>query len=170
MTKQAGKPGVPDATTASRLHAVAIHLLRHARAADAASGLSAARLSALSVLVFGGARTVTELAEAEQVSTPTMTRLLQRLEADGHVRRRRDPRDRRVVQISATARGRRVLQAARTARVALIDGIMERVPVSDRRVVDRAVSVLERALRDVLRPAPARAPASARPERRQRSR
>ena len=39
---------------AARLHSAAIHLLRGLRREDDASGMSAARLSALSVLVFGG--------------------------------------------------------------------------------------------------------------------
>src|SRR5690606_37910081 len=102
---------------ADRLHSLAIHLLRWARTVDTAAGLSAARLSVLSVLVFGGPRTVTELADAEQVATPTMTRLLQGLERDGYVRRRRERADARVVRVTATAKGRRALEAGRRARV-----------------------------------------------------
>ena len=73
---------------ADRLHSAAIHLLRRIRKVDEASGLSAARLSALSVLVFGGATTVGALARAEQVSAPTMSRLVSGLERDGFVRPR----------------------------------------------------------------------------------
>jgi DNA-binding MarR family transcriptional regulator len=133
-------------STAGRLHSVAILLLRRARSADAGSGMSAARLSVLSVLVFGGTRTVTELAAAEQVAVPTMTRLLQGLEADGYLRRRRDRRDARTVLVSATPRGRRVLEAARSARIALIERALADMSAADRRTVDRALSVLERAL------------------------
>src|SRR5919204_112311 len=50
---------------ADRFHSAAIHALRHVRREDPTSGLSAARLSALSVLVFGGPRTLGELALAE---------------------------------------------------------------------------------------------------------
>jgi hypothetical protein len=71
--------------TADRLHSAAIHLLRRLRREDAKSGLSAPRLSALSVLVFGGPLTLGELANAEQVRPPTMTRLVTALEADGRV-------------------------------------------------------------------------------------
>jgi DNA-binding MarR family transcriptional regulator len=125
---------------------VAIQLLRRARRADAGSGMSAARLSVLSVLVFGGTRTVSELAAAEQVAVPTMTRLLQGLEADGYLRRRRDRRDARTVLVSATRRGRRVLESARSARIALIEHAIADVSAAERRTVDRALSVLERAL------------------------
>jgi hypothetical protein len=61
---------------ADRLHSAAIHLLRRLRREDATSGLSAPRLSALSVIVFGGPLTLGELANAEQVRPPTMTRLV----------------------------------------------------------------------------------------------
>ena len=65
--------------TADRLHLAAIHLLRNVRASDVETGLSPARLSALSVLVFGGARTITQLAAAEQVRLPTMSGIVRGL-------------------------------------------------------------------------------------------
>lgn len=131
---------------AERLHATAIRLLRRVRGEDAAAGLSAARLSALSVLVFGGTRTVTELAEAEQVTLPTMTRLLQGMERDGLVRRRRDRGDARVVRVSATAAGRRAMEAARDRRVEHLDGLLRRLSAADARRVEAAVTVLESVL------------------------
>src|SRR6184192_321442 len=90
---------------ADRFHSAAIHALRHVRREDPATGLSAARLSALSVLVFGGARTLGELAKAEHVRPATMTRIVQALEREGLVRRESDPRDRRVTRLHATAKG-----------------------------------------------------------------
>src|SRR5213596_2194991 len=91
-------------SVADRLHSAAIHLLRRLRRVDEAMGLTAARASALSVLVFGG-RPVTlgALAQAEQVSAPTVTRLIVRMERDGLVRRAPDPTDRRVVWLHPTA-------------------------------------------------------------------
>ena len=80
---------------ATALHSVAIHLLRRARQDDATFGLSAARLSALSVLVFGGPQRLTRLAEMEQVRPPTMTRMVQGMERDGLVRVTTEPKDRR---------------------------------------------------------------------------
>src|ERR671937_2897402 len=104
-------------STADRFHSAAIHALRHVAREDPATGLSAARLSALSVLVFGGPRTLGELAAAEQVRPPTMTNIVRGLEADGLVRRHADARDGRVVRLTATAKGRRVLQRARDRRI-----------------------------------------------------
>ena len=136
--------GGPSFGLANRLHSAAIHLLRQLRREDTASGLSAPRLSVLSVLVFGGARTLGELAAAEQVRPPTMTRLVQALEQDGLVRRERDASDARVVRIHATARGRRLLHEGRTRRVAALAGDLAGLTAAEREVLGEAVSILER--------------------------
>src|SRR5918992_5663788 len=110
MTQKAS----PDTKRAAdRLHSAAIHLLRLLREEDVASGVSAARLSALSVVVFAGPVTLGRLAAAEQVRPPTITGVVSGLERDGLVRRRPDRRDRRVQWVDATAKGRRVLSRAR---------------------------------------------------------
>jgi DNA-binding MarR family transcriptional regulator len=145
---------VTERSLADRLHSLAIHVLRYARADDTATGLSAARLSALSVLVFGGSRTVTELAAAEQVSAPTMTRLLQGLEGDGYVRRRRDDADGRIVRVTATAKGRRALEAGRRARVRRVEKVTGALGESNVAAVAAAIGVLEGALSSVTLPRP----------------
>jgi DNA-binding MarR family transcriptional regulator len=105
---------------ADQIHSAAIHLLRHLRKEDDASGLSAPRLSALSVVVFGGPVTLGQLARAEQVKPPTMTRIVTGLENDGLVRREGDERDRRLTRIYPTPKGRKVLMAGRARRVELL--------------------------------------------------
>src|ERR671931_1165199 len=112
---------------ADRFHSAAIHALRHVRREDPAIGLSAARLSALSVLVFGGPRTLGDLAAAEQVRPATMTRIAQSLVEDGYALRERDAADGRVVRLSATAKGRRVMQQGRERRVANLARLLERL-------------------------------------------
>ena len=107
-----------DVALADRLHSAAIHLLRRLRTQDDASGLTAPRLSALSVLVFRGPVTLGELAAAEQVRPPTITRLIRDLERDGLVRRRADPADRRVQRVQATSAGVKLLHEGRARRVA----------------------------------------------------
>lgn len=102
---------------ADQLHSAAIHLLRQLRKEDDASGLSAPRLSALSVVVFGGPLTLGALARAEQVRPPTMTRIVTGLEKDDLVKRKGDSRDGRLTQIEATAKGHKVLAAGRARRV-----------------------------------------------------
>lgn len=129
---------------ADRLHAVAIHLLRRLRRVDGASGLSAPRLSALSVVVFAGPLTLSELAEAEQVRRPTMTRLVQGLQRAGYVRRLTDPADGRIVRVAATPKGVRVMRAGRERRVRLLHDLLREVPARERTVIRRAVAALER--------------------------
>jgi DNA-binding MarR family transcriptional regulator len=132
---------------ADRLHSAAIHLLRRLRVQDDATGLSAPRLSALSVIVFRGPLTLGELARAEQVRPPTITRLVQELERDGLVRRRVDPGDRRVQRVQATRAGKRLLQAGRARRVAALTESVRSLPVADRKLLERATRVLERVIR-----------------------
>lgn len=139
-----GKLGRSDLP--SRLHSAAIHLLRALRAEDRAGGLSAPRLSALSVLVFGGARTVGDLAAAEQVSAPTISRLVRDLEREGLVRRSADPSDARISHIAATAKARRVLEQGRARRVGRLERALSKLPAEDRQTVDQATAILERLL------------------------
>jgi DNA-binding MarR family transcriptional regulator len=131
---------------ADRLHSAAIHLLRRIRKVDEASGLSAARLSALSVLVFGGATTVGGLARAEQVSAPTMSRLVSALERDGFVVREADEGDARAVRVRATAKGTRVLQEGRRRRVAELDELLDGLSDEQLRTLGSAAEIMERVL------------------------
>ena len=85
------RPVVPNDELAARIHAAALHLLRRLAQEDRATGVSAPRLSALSVLVFGGPRTIGSLAAVEGVTPPTMTRLIAAMVSDGLVERLTDP-------------------------------------------------------------------------------
>ena len=131
---------------ADRFHSAAIHALRHVRREDPASGLSAARLSALSVLVFGGPRTLGELAAAEHVRPATMTRIVQALEGDALVRRESDPDDGRVSLLRATAKGERVMWRGRERRVANLARLLSRLSPSELARVHEAAELIERAL------------------------
>jgi DNA-binding MarR family transcriptional regulator len=134
---------------ADRFHSAAIHALRHVRREDPVTGIPPAQLSALSVLVFGGPRTLGELAAAEQVRPPTMTRIVQALEDDGLVRRERDRVDARIHRLSATAKGRRVMQRARERRIASLAALLGRLPPADVARVQQAAELVERALVDL---------------------
>ncbi len=102
--------------TADKLHSAAIHLLRRLRAGDRESGIGPAQLSALSVLVFGGPRSLGELADAEQVRPPTMSRIVGGLERVGLVKRS-PTEDGRRVRLAATAKGAKILWEGRKRRV-----------------------------------------------------
>jgi DNA-binding MarR family transcriptional regulator len=133
-----------DFDTADRLHSAAIHLLRRLRREDTATGLAPARLSALSVLVFGGPMNLTALAAAEQVQPPTMTKVVQALEREGLVRREADAADRRGSTLMATARGRRILEDGRRRRVTRLAQELQALPPRDRAALERAAAILER--------------------------
>src|SRR5688500_5238273 len=131
-------------STADRLHSAAIHLLRRLRREDTASGLAPARLSALSVLVFGGPMNLTSLAAAEQVRPTTMTRVVQALEGEGLVAREADPRDARGTVLVATAAGRRIMEAGRRRRVKRLAIELSALPASERQVLEHASGILEK--------------------------
>lgn len=127
---------------ANRLHSAAIHLLRRARQEDRATGLSPERLSLLSVLVFAGPRTASELADIEQVSRPAITRILNALEDAGLVRRERSRSDRRVTKVHATARGRRLMEAGRARRIGRIASGLESLTAAQLELLSEASKLL----------------------------
>lgn len=132
---------------AARLHSASIRLLRTLRREDDGSGLSAPRLSALSVIVFAGPTSLVDLAQAEQVRPPTMSRIVDALVDKGLVTRVVDPRDRRSVRIAATSDGVQLLEAGRERRVHALIRRLGRLADSERRALARGVEILERVAR-----------------------
>jgi DNA-binding MarR family transcriptional regulator len=130
--------------TADRLHSAAIHLLRRVRREDDSTGLPAPQTSALSVIVFRGPLTLSQLAEAEQVRAPSITRVVAALEEAGLVARERPDNDRRVSCVVATARGRETLEKARSRRIAVIAREIAELPGDDRERLRAAIGVLEK--------------------------
>jgi DNA-binding MarR family transcriptional regulator len=126
------------------LHSAAVHLLRGVRKEDVHSGVGPARLSALSVLVFGGPMRLTELARIEQVRPPTMTKIIAGLEAGSLVRRRVDAEDRRAVKLEATRRGTKLLQDGRRRRVARLARAFQALDAGELGVLDHAAAIIER--------------------------
>lgn len=137
------KPDARAEALADQLHSSAIHLLRQLRKEDDASGLSAPRLSALSVVVFGGPLTLGQLAAAEQVRPPTMTRIVTGLEKDGLVQRIGDARDRRLTRIQATVKGQTVLAAGRARRVEKLSAAVRSLGGSELAELTRGVQLLK---------------------------
>jgi DNA-binding MarR family transcriptional regulator len=137
------RDAIPDEELAARVHAAALHLLRRLAQEDRATGVSAPRLSALSVRVFGGPRTIGSLAAMEGVTPPTMTRLVASMVADGLVERLEDPADRRVVRVQASATGRSLLLAGRDRRVATLAAMLGPRSAKERRRLDQAAATIE---------------------------
>ncbi len=131
------------ASLAQRLHVVAIRVLRRARRDDAAMGLPPGQASALSVLVFGGPKTLSELAAIEQVQPPTMTRMIDALEHLRLIRREQDAVDRRRFRIAATAAGVRLMHQGRERRVMVLAQTLAGMDREQRAVVEKALAILE---------------------------
>ena len=127
---------------ADRLHSTAIHLLRLLRLQDAKTGIGPARLSALSVLVFGSPKSLKELAEIEQVQPPTMSRIVEALEREGLIRRAIVARDRRQIRLEPTAKGKRILREARQQRVMALATRLRGLPEADLEVLENAAGLL----------------------------
>jgi DNA-binding MarR family transcriptional regulator len=129
---------------ADRIHSAAIHLLRRVAREDAGAGVSPARLSALSVLVFSGPKTISELAGLERVKVPTMSKLVTAMEEEGLVSRRPHENDARSVIVSATAKGRRVLERGRELRLAALEGLLGNASAREVAIVREAAEIVDR--------------------------
>jgi DNA-binding MarR family transcriptional regulator len=138
----AGKKGLRDA--ARELNSGSIHLLRGLRAVDRGAGLTPARLSALSVLVFGGPRSLGRLAHDEDVAGPTMTRIVDGLVALGLAVREPHPDSARSVRIRATDEGELLMRQAAEARFDIIVDALEALTAADRTALVQAAPALTR--------------------------
>jgi DNA-binding MarR family transcriptional regulator len=134
---------------ADQLHSAAIHLLRKLRKEDEGSGLNAPRLSALSVIVFGGPVTLGELAAAEQVRPPTMTRIVNALEEQGLVVKRQNANDGRSTLLSATPAGKKLLMEGRTRRVRALAKQIAALSPAERSALQKASALLQEIVRTI---------------------
>ena len=125
------------------LHSAAIHLLRKVRAKDRSAGIGPAQLSALSVLVFGGPRSLKELAEAEQVRPPTMSRIVAGL-ARTRLTRRKTTDDKRRMLLEATARGKKILREGRRRRVEMLVNALEKFSADELREAAAAADFMRK--------------------------
>jgi DNA-binding MarR family transcriptional regulator len=142
MTRRTS-PNSPD-SVAQAIHAAAIHLLRKVRKEDDKTGITPGRLSALSVLVFGGPMRMTDLARAEHVKPPTMTRIVAALEADRLAKRTSDATDGRSARIHATRLGTTLMHEGRRRRVVRLAQALDGVPQPELEVLARAAGIIER--------------------------
>jgi DNA-binding MarR family transcriptional regulator len=137
------RDAIPDKELAARVHSAALHLLRRLAQEDRATGVSAPRLSALSVLVFGGPRTIGSLAAIEGVTPPTMTRLVAAMVADGLIERLPDPSDGRIVRVQVSATGRSRLLTGRDRRVVTLAAMIAPLTPKERRRLGAAAEIME---------------------------
>ena len=129
---------------ASRLQVAAVRISRQVRKEEQGAGLSTPRLNALASLASTGPMSLTELAAAEHVRAPTMSRIVDALVRDGLVTRDPVPTNRRSVRIAATAEGRTLFEADRKRRLRALADRMQTLGDSERRALHRGIELLER--------------------------
>ena len=131
-----------DEELAARLRAAVTRLNRKLRQ-QALAGLSPAQASALGTVNRLGSPTLGELAAAELVQPPTVTRLVTSLETAGLLARETDGADRRVVRVKITAEGRRNLQRIRTLKNAYLTRRLAALDASERARAEDLTCLLE---------------------------
>ncbi|AQA04594.1 MarR family transcriptional regulator [Mycobacterium sp. MS1601] len=101
----------------------------------------------LSTIEDRGEARISDLAELDHCSQPTMTTQVRRLEDAGLVTRTPDPGDARAVLIRITETGIEVLARARVDRAAVIDPLLEQLTDAERSALSTAVDVMRQMLR-----------------------
>jgi DNA-binding MarR family transcriptional regulator len=136
-----------QAELAARLRLVVMRLARRLRQ-QAPEALSPSQLSVLSTLESQGPLTPTELAAAERVKPPTITRVVGILEDAGLVRRKSDPGDRRSSRVELTARGRELIERDRRRKTAYLAKQIAKLSEEEVRALNRAVELIERMVKE----------------------
>ena len=154
MIKGMAKPGTsgerPEAEdVADRIHSAAIHLLRSLRGRDKTLGVSGARLSALSVLYFAGPMTLSQLARAEDVKLPTMSRLVKDMVLEQLVTRGPADDDRRALVVDMTPKGRSLFMRARVNRLMALTTSLENLTEENQETLLKAADLMENAAKAI---------------------
>jgi DNA-binding MarR family transcriptional regulator len=127
---------------AVRLRLAATRLARQLRQQSSA-GLSPSQQSALASIDRHGPRTLGEHADHERVAPPTITKVVNKLEADGLVARQADPDDRRFCRVTTTVAGDDFLTETRERRDAWLAVRLDALDADERRRLADALDVLE---------------------------
>ncbi|MGQ0824518.1 MAG: MarR family winged helix-turn-helix transcriptional regulator [Actinomycetota bacterium] len=127
---------------AGRLRYSVFRLARLLRQQDD-TGLAPALVSALAVVEREGPISLGDLAAREQLSPPTITKVVAALEERGLLERTRDDRDRRVSRVRITAKGRRQLDASRTRRTAWLAAQLRDLDADEVARLANAIDVIE---------------------------
>ena len=110
--------------------------------------LTHSQISALQSLDLAGALTPRELADAERVQPPTMTRIVSRLEEKGLVARTPHPSDGRQVILALSPAGRELLEGYRRTRDEWLAHRLAELSPDERDTVARAAEILARIARN----------------------
>lgn len=105
-------------------------------------------IAALGSLNLLGPLTLSELAEAEGVSRPSMTVLASNLLGQDLIAKEPDPNDGRLVRVHVTQSGKRVLEQSRTRRNAYLAKRLGALSIDELRILDEASMILQRLVED----------------------
>ncbi len=133
-----------DERTLQLLHRLPLPLDRVLQAADRETGCSAAQLSALGVIIYLKATTLSALAGKEGISTATASRIVDSLVRDGLVERVADTGDRRAVRLSATGKGREAVVTACDRRADMLRELLADLSEEERAALAVSVKALNR--------------------------
>lgn len=119
-----------------------LHVLLRRELSQAEITLSQAH--ALRTLQRQGRKRLTELALIEQVSQPTMSGLVARMEDQGLIARCVDGNDRRTASISITPCGEQLLESITRLRTRLLSAHLSRLEETERAALSASLPALER--------------------------
>lgn len=134
-----------DAGLASALRISVMRLSRRLRnERDASDDLTANQLAVLGTLVRNGPLTIGDLAAAEKVQPPSMTRTVSCLAEKGLIDRDPHPTDKRVVVVSLNEAGEAVIAESRRRKEAWLNHRLKELTPDERQILRAAAPVLER--------------------------
>jgi len=136
-----------EASVASRLGMSVMRLERKLRQRSA-GGVTASQYAALVTISKKGELTLGELAAAEGVAPPSMTRIAARLEQAGLLERRPDPLDRRVARVAVSEKGAELLAEARSLRALYLSDRLGELAAEEVEVLGQAAELLNRLASD----------------------
>jgi DNA-binding MarR family transcriptional regulator len=134
---------VNDTDLAAAFHVVLARIVRGLRQETAGSRVGPGALSVLVTLERGGPQRVGLLADVEGVAAPSMTRIINALEAEGLVRRETDPDDGRAQVVAMTPEGLALLTSGRELRLAALTRRLAELPPAERERIEAALPALE---------------------------
>ncbi|WP_375385199.1 MarR family winged helix-turn-helix transcriptional regulator [uncultured Microbacterium sp.] len=141
---------IPDqnlGATASEVRMATFRLARRLRAQRAIDTMSDGQFAVLAALKVHGLHTLSELADRERVTAPSMNRTVTRLEESGYLTRTTDAADRRKVNIALTRAGLAVVEETVRRRDAWLEGALAELTGTERETLARAAAIM-RAMAD----------------------
>ena len=115
---------------------------QHFQRIESNCGVSGAQLWALSEIATVPGLTVSDLARALSIHLSTSSNLLDKLESQDLIRRKRNSADQRVVRVYLTAAGRQVLRKAPRPVEGVIPDALGKMPIAALRSLKRDLDLL----------------------------